>query len=136
MHSQPTIAVMIVTNQPIMRDGLRLRVQQESDMRVACETSDLPQTVRDFHLCRPDVVVIDLQLPRGADLRIMTAIRKVSPGAPLVVLANYPDEIDTSPHAGEGATVMVSKTLVSEQLILAIRQAITATQGSGGAGSM
>jgi two-component system NarL family response regulator len=118
---------MIVTDHPIMRDGLRLRVQQESDMRVVCEASDLSQTVRDFHRCRPEVVVIDLQLPRGAGLSAMNAIRKIAPRTSLVVLANYPGEFATSSHPGEGATEVVSKIDAGEQVILAIRKVVLAS---------
>ena len=129
MQSQPKIAVMIVTNHPIMRDGLRLRVQQEPDMHVVCEAGDVVQTLRDFPLCKPDIALIDLQLPRGAGLMVTNAIRAISPLTPLVVLTNYPGDVDTSPHRGQGATLAVSKTLASEQVIGAIRQAISDTGG-------
>jgi DNA-binding NarL/FixJ family response regulator len=120
---------MIVTDHPIMRDGLRLRVQQEADMCVVCNASNLSQTLRDFQTCRPDVVVIDLHLPQGAGVRAMNAITTMSPRTPLVVLADYPDEMDASPRAGVGATVIVAKMSASERVIPAIRQAISATYG-------
>jgi DNA-binding NarL/FixJ family response regulator len=123
---------MIVTDHPIMRDGLRLRVQQESDMYVVCEACDLPQTLRDFPPCRPDVVVIDLQRPSGAGLRAMNALRKLSPGMPLVVLES---DSGIARHGSsvpeEGATVMVSKIWASEQVIPAIRRAAAHARSSG-----
>jgi two-component system, NarL family, response regulator len=124
MQNQRKIAVMIVSNHPIMRDGLRLRVQQEPDMHVVCEPGDVKQTIYDLRRCRPDVALIDLQLPRGAGLLAMNAIRGISPQTPLVVLTNYPGDVDTSPRAAEGPTLVVSKTLVSEQVIDAIRAAV------------
>ena len=132
MQTQPRIAVMIVTDHPIMRDGLRLRVQQETDMYVACNARDPLQCLVDFQTCRPDVVVIDLHLPQGAGVRAMNAITTMSPGTPLVVLVDYAGEVDVSPRAGEGATVIVPKMLASEQVIPAIREAISATYGPGG----
>jgi two-component system, NarL family, response regulator len=128
MHTQPTIAVMIVTNHPIMRDGLRLRVQQEPDMRVVCEASDLAQALRDFDRFRPDVVVIDLQLPPGASLQVMHAIRQVSLATPLVVLTNYPGELDTPPRAGQAPVLVLSKTPTSKEVIIAIRTANTGSR--------
>jgi DNA-binding NarL/FixJ family response regulator len=132
MQAQSKIAVMIVCNHPIMRHGLRLQVQHEADMFVVCEACNLPQILRDFHRCRPDVVMIDLQSPRGADLRAVTSIRGLSPGTPLVVLADYPGEVEASHFTGQGATVVVSKILASEQIIRAIRKAISDTGDSGG----
>ena len=129
MQNKPRITVMIVTNHPIMRDGLRLRVQQEPDMHVVCEAGDVAETIRDLRLCKPDIALIDLQLPRGAGLMVMNAIRAISPFTPLVVLTNYPGDVDTSPRCGQGATLVVSKTLAGEQVIGAIRQATSDTGG-------
>jgi two-component system NarL family response regulator len=124
MQSKSVITVMIVTNHPIMREGLRLRVEQQPDMEVVCESDDPSQTLRDFRRCDPDVTLIDLQLPRGAGLQLMNAIRAISASTPLVMLANYPGEVDTSPRAGQGPTRVVYKNLASEQIILAIREVL------------
>ena len=98
-------------------------------MRVVCEAGDVAQTIHDFRLCKPDIALIDLQLPRGAGLLAMNAIRAISPLTPVVVLTNYPGDVDTSPRSGQGATLVVSKTLASEQVIGAIRKAISDTGG-------
>jgi two-component system, NarL family, response regulator YdfI len=133
MDAQSRIAVMIASDHPIMRDGLRLRIQQESDMYVVCDGGDIAQILHEFHICRPDVVLIDLHLPRGVGLRAMSSIRSISPETPLVVLANYPGEVHESPRAGQGATVMVSKLSANEEIIPAIRKAVAA-RGPAGTG--
>jgi DNA-binding NarL/FixJ family response regulator len=124
MQNERKIAVMILSNHPIMRDGLRLRVQREPDMYVVCESGDVKQTIHDLRLCKTDIALIDLQLPRGAGSLAMNAIRGISPQTPLVVLTNYPGDVDTSPRTGEGPTLVVSRTLVSAQVITAIRTAV------------
>jgi two-component system, NarL family, response regulator len=124
MQNNRKTAVMIVSDHPIMRDGLRLRVQQERDLHVVCEANDVKQTIYTFRRYKPDIALIDLQSPRGAGLLAMNAIRGLSPQTPLVVLTNYPGDVDTSPRAGEGPTFAVSRTLVSEQIIAAIRAAL------------
>ena len=131
MQIQPRIAVMIVTDHPIMRDGLRLRVQQEADMYVVCDTSDVSQTLRDFHLCRPDVLIIDLQSPRGAGLRATDAIRKLSPATPLVVLEDYPADAEAQRGSAHGRTILVPKMLACEQIISAIRKAFSDVRPGG-----
>ena len=129
---QPRIAVMIVTDHPIMRDGLRIRIQHETDMYVVCDASDLTQTLRDFGRCRPDVVVIDLLLPRGASLRAIKAIRKIAPGTPLVVLADDGAEVSVPSDTSEGATVVILRMLANEQVLPAIRKVIRDTRGDAG----
>jgi two-component system, NarL family, response regulator NreC len=129
MQAPARIAVMIASDHPIMRDGLRLRIQQEPDMRIVCEASDLAQILRDFQICRPHVVVIDLLLPRDAGRRAVSGIEAISPLTPLVVLNDDPFELDESPRTAEGTIVIVSKVRVSEQVIPAIRSALAAAQG-------
>jgi DNA-binding NarL/FixJ family response regulator len=130
MHPKRRIAVMIVTDQQIMRDGLRLRIQQEADMCVVCEASDLSQTIRDLRLCRPEVVVIDLHSPQGVGQQAVRALRMISPGTPLVVLADYPGEVSIPPRVGESVTLIVPKMLANEQVIPAIRKGVSDSQGS------
>ena len=122
MEGQPVITVMIVTNQPIMREGLRLRVEQEPDMQVVCEATDLAQTLNGYRRWCPDVAVIDLQSPQGAVQRVMKGIRGLSASTPLVVLAEYPEEIDAQPRTAQGSTLVVSKAYASTEVIPAIRK--------------
>jgi DNA-binding NarL/FixJ family response regulator len=124
LEAESRIAVMIASDHPIMRDGLRLRIQQESDMYVVCDGGDLEQILHEFQICRPDVVVIDLHLPRGVGVRAMESIRAVSPGTPLVVLANYPGEVHEARRPGQAAVVTVPKISANEQIIPGIRKAI------------
>jgi two-component system NarL family response regulator len=119
----PRIAVMIVADHPIMRDGLRLRIQRERDMYVVCDASNVSQALDDFRRCRPDLVVIDLQWPRNAGLSAKASIRAQSPHTPLVILAGYRGKAKESLPVGQGATVIVSKLRANEQIIPAIRQA-------------
>jgi two-component system, NarL family, response regulator YdfI len=124
METQSRIAVMIASDHPIMRDGLRLRIQQERDMYVVCDAGETAQLLREFTLCRPDVVVIDLHLPSGSGARAVSRIRALSPMTPVVVLANYPGESAGPQPPGHGPTVVVSKISANEQIISAIRNAV------------
>jgi two-component system, NarL family, nitrate/nitrite response regulator NarL len=127
METQSRIAVMIASDHPIMRDGLRLRIQQEKDMYVICDAGESTQLLREFALCRPDVVVVDLHLPSGTGLRAVSRIRALSPTTPVVVLANYPGELPDPRAPGHGPTVVVSKISANEQIISAIRNAVATT---------
>lgn len=125
MPNVPRIAVMILTDHPIMRDGLRLRIQQESDMYVVGEAGDLAQTLRDLPRCRPDILLIDLQSPRDAGLRAANAIRRLAPEMPLVLLADCPAGADTLTGLIRGPTAIVPKILTNERIISAIHQAMS-----------
>ena len=120
---QKTIAVMIASDHPIMRDGLRLCIQREADMWVVCEASNLAQMLREFIICRPHVVVIDLSQPRDAGLRATNAIRNISPAIPLVIFVSELEELDESPGK-QGATVIVPRIRANQEVIPAIRKVI------------
>jgi DNA-binding NarL/FixJ family response regulator len=117
------IRVMIVNDHPIMRVGLRLAVQRESGMQVACEVGNAAQALLEFERCRPDVVLIDLQLPQGSGLRAIEAIHALSPTSPIVVLTTFPDEVDVPPGNPPVPIMCVSKTAPSEEIMAAIREA-------------
>ena len=116
------IRVMIVNDHPIMRVGLRLAVQRESDMQVVCEVEDAAEAVPAFIRYRPDVVLIDLQLPHGSGLRAIEAIHALSPISPVVVLTTFPGE-DVPIGADQGPIMSVSKAAPSEEIMAAVREA-------------
>jgi DNA-binding NarL/FixJ family response regulator len=116
---------MIVTDQPIMRDGLRLQVQREGDMNVVFEASDIAHAVSELLICRPDVVVVDLPHPAEAGLRALRAIRNVAPSTPVVVLTDLVDAVRTHSQMGQGITVMIPKLVRGEEVTGAIRLAIS-----------
>lgn len=118
---------MLSSNHPILREGLRLRVQQEPDMSVVSEADNLSQILRDILACKPDVALIDLDLPRNTGVAVIKAIHSISPATSLIALETYPGEFNpSSPGPGEGPVLVVSKTSSCDAVILSIRQALIA----------
>jgi DNA-binding NarL/FixJ family response regulator len=113
---------MIVAEHPIMLDGLRLTLARQQDMMVVCEATDTTQVLRDFEFCRPDVTILDLQRPAGEGWRVVKVLRERFPGCALVVFTTYPGEPATSDN-GASATIEVSKTASSTEIIVATRRA-------------
>jgi len=99
-------------------------------MWVVCEASNLSQILREFSICRPHVVVIDLSQPRDAGLRAMNAIRNLSPEMPLVTFVSELEEPDEAPGT-QGATAIISRVRASQEIIPAIRKVIAQPQGAG-----
>jgi DNA-binding NarL/FixJ family response regulator len=114
---------MIVNDHPIMCVGLRLAVGREPDMELVCEAADAAEALKQFELCRPDVVLIDLQLPYGSGLRAIQAIRRIRPQTPIVVLTTFPGEADVPPGNAGGPIVYASKAARSEEIMTAVREA-------------
>jgi DNA-binding NarL/FixJ family response regulator len=121
------VKVMIVADHPIMRDGLRLRIQQEPDMEIAGVTCDANNVAVDFIRCRPDVTLIDLQTPAGAGFAAVHAIRKISGDAPILILEMFPGQPGVVHPLDDALIRHLSKTAPGEEIIAAIR---TAAAGS------
>ena len=122
-YNLQTLAVMIVTDHPIMRDGLRLLIQQEADMEVVCETADRSRIGTDFMRCKPDITLVDLQIPRGAALTAVSTIHRISRQAGIVLLTMFPDEPDAALRIEDGHILNVPRTASGGEIIAAIRNA-------------
>jgi DNA-binding NarL/FixJ family response regulator len=119
--SARTLAVMIVNDHPIMRDGLRLAVQNEPDMRVVCEVANQADAIAQFNSCKPDVILIDLQGCGSPGFLAIRAIRHRSPSTPIVILATFADEATRLRGLSLDHTVCLSKTATPGEVLEALR---------------
>ena len=118
------IHVLIADGNSIMREGLRLAVRQETDMRVVGEAEDGTSLIAGFRQLTPDVTIVDLQLPQA--LQAIATIHKLSPGATIVVLSMYPDDARVTSALALGATFQILKTATSQEILSAVRDAVIA----------
>lgn len=117
---------MIVNDHPIMRDGLRLAVQNEPDMRVVCEVASQVEAIDQFNSCKPDAVLIDLQGCSSPGFLAIRAIRHISPSTPIVILATFADEATRLGGLSLGHTICLSKTATPVEVLEALRTLATA----------
>jgi DNA-binding NarL/FixJ family response regulator len=122
MPNATQIDVMIVADQAIMRDGLRLVIEKETDLIVVCEAANQKQATELFKLRSPSVTVIDLQIPAGAGVQLMHALHDLSETAALIVLSTYSSERQRVSALAANHIVSVPKIAIAQfQLIDAIR---------------
>jgi DNA-binding NarL/FixJ family response regulator len=119
---------MIVTDHPIMRDGLRLCLGNAPDMELVCEADNEASVLADFERCHPDVILIDLQFPAGAGVRATRAILHVAPRSAVVVLTTFSHEEEMLLEIHGQNILCVPKTASSEGLVAAIHLAVTRRQ--------
>lgn len=128
MDSDNPIRVLIVDDHPMMRDGLRSTIELENDMRVIGEAVDGAQAIEMYTALRPDVTLLDLQMPNVDGLQALTAIRKSQPNASVVVFTIYPGDARVTQALTLGATSYLLKSASSEEIIGAIREAASGRQ--------
>lgn len=124
MHTtERAIRILIADDHPVMREGLRCILELEANIRVVAEASDGLDAVSQFRLHRPDVSLIDLQMPNLDGLGSIRAIRTEYPQAPLVVLTTYPGDARVATALSLGAASYLLKTSTRAQIVATVRAA-------------
>jgi DNA-binding NarL/FixJ family response regulator len=117
----PLITVLAVDDHPILRRGIVAVIEEEADMRVVGEASSAIEALELFGTCRPDVVLMDLQLPDLSGLDAIAALREKHPGARVIVLTTYEGDVLARRALKAGAVGYLLKSMIRKDLIDAIR---------------
>jgi DNA-binding NarL/FixJ family response regulator len=120
--SQPHIRVLCVDDHRLMREGIARVIGLQPDMQVIAEASHGEEAVEQFLRHRPDVTLMDLQLPRMNGLQTIRAIRHAEPDARIVVLTMYHGDEDIYRALQAGAVGYLLKDTVPEDLVRVIRE--------------
>lgn len=128
MDSNRPIRVLIVDDHPMMRDGLRSTIELEKDMCVVGEAVDGAQAIELFAALKPDVTLLDLQMPNVDGLQALTAIRKSTPDASVVVFTIYPGDARATYALTLGATSYLLKSATRQEIVDTIREASVGRQ--------
>jgi DNA-binding NarL/FixJ family response regulator len=118
----PTIRVLCVDDHRLMREGIMRVVGLQADMTVVAQASNGEEAVEQFLQHRPDVTLMDLQLPRVNGLQAIRAIRHAQPDASIVVLTMYHGDEDIYRALQAGAVGYLLKDTVPEDLIRVISE--------------
>jgi DNA-binding NarL/FixJ family response regulator len=113
--------VLVVDDHTIVRQGLRALLEGEPDMRVVGEASDGREAVRKTAALLPEVVVMDVSMPRMNGLEATTRIVKEVPGVRVIALTMHDSEEYVYSLLMAGASGYLPKESAATDLVLAIR---------------
>jgi len=120
--AQATIRVLCVDDHRLMREGIARIVGVQPDMTVVAQASDGEQAVEQFLRVRPDVTLMDLEMPTMRGVQAIHAIRRHEPNARIVVLTMYQWDEDIYRSLEAGAATYLLKDSLSDELVTVIRQ--------------
>jgi len=116
-----TISVMIADDHPITRDGLALILRSEPGISVLGQAGDGLEAVESYRASRPDVAILDLQMPRLNGLGATREIMSEFPKARILLFTTYDGDEDIYRAMHAGARGYILKDAAQEDLFKAIR---------------
>jgi DNA-binding NarL/FixJ family response regulator len=116
-----TIRVLVVDDHPLFRQGIAGLLEFEPDIVLVAEAGTGREAVELFRQHRPDVTVMDLQMPDMTGLEAITAIRAEFPDARVLVLTTYAGDVQVMRALQAGASGYLLKSTLSAELMATIR---------------
>jgi len=121
ISSSKKIRVLLVDDHVIVRMGMSFAVNNQPDMQVVAQAQDGIEAIEMYRLHQPDVVILDLRMPKRNGIETIILMRRESSGARILVVSNYDagDEITAAIQAG--ARGFLPKDTSVDTLMAAIR---------------
>jgi NarL family two-component system response regulator LiaR len=117
-----TIRILIADDHAVVREGLRSLINYQSEMEVVGEAADGAQAVELAQSLNPDVILLDLVMPKQSGLEAISEIKKQMPQAHILVLTSFAEDDKVFPAIKAGALGYLLKDTSPQQLLQAIRQ--------------
>ena len=119
--SAATISILLVDDHPFLREGVAAVLQRQDDMRLVGEAENGEQAIERFRTLKPDVVLMDLQMPGLGGLEAITAIRSEAPNARIVVLTTFDGDVQAYRAMKAGASAYLLKSSLRKELVDTVR---------------
>ena len=115
------IKILTVDDHPLLRQGIAALIADESDMILVAEAANGREAIQQFRTHRPDVTLMDLQMPEMNGIDAMLAIRGEFPEARVIVLTTYTGDVQARRALQAGARAYLLKNSLHKELLDTIR---------------
>ena len=115
------IRVLAVDDHPVLREGLAAILEAQSDITLVGTAENGVQAIEQYHALRPDIVLMDLQMPQMGGIEAIEAIHRDSPKAHIIVLTTYDGDVQAVRALKAGAAAYLLKSSLRRELLDTIR---------------
>jgi DNA-binding NarL/FixJ family response regulator len=112
---------MAVDDHPLLRDGISALIGNQTDMELVAEASTGREALDQFRKHRPDITLMDLQMPEMSGIDAISAIRGEFPEALIIMLTTHAGDVQVSRALKAGARGYLLKGLLRKELLDTIR---------------
>src|ERR1700753_1322651 len=121
MENAGRIRILTVDDHPLLREGVASMINAEQDMQIVAEADSGAEAIKHFRSYRPDVTLMDLQMPGMNGVDAIRAIRAEFDDARIIVLTTYTGDVQVLQALKAGAAGYLLKSALRTELLNAIR---------------
>lgn len=121
MGAKPKIRVILADDHPVVRDGLAAMINQQPDMQVVAEAGDGEEAIALFDAHEPDVMVLDLRMPKRDGVAVVQEVLEKHPKAGLLIMTTFDGDEDIFRSLSQGAKGYLLKDAPRAEILSAIR---------------
>ena len=123
MRGEPVIRVIVADDHHLVRQGIRALLEKADGIEVVGEAADGQKAVELVERLAPDVLVMDIAMPRLGGIQAVRRVRALGMATQVIILSMYSDETLVRQALRNGARGYLLKRSVTEELLVAIRAA-------------
>jgi DNA-binding NarL/FixJ family response regulator len=121
MSASAKIRVLTVDDHPLLREGIKAIIDQAGDMEMVAQAANGREAIQQFRKVRPDVTLMDIQMPEIDGIEALIAIRNEYPDARVIVLTTYKGDAQAMRALKAGAQAFLLKSLLQQEMLDTIR---------------
>jgi DNA-binding NarL/FixJ family response regulator len=122
ISATPAIRILVVDDHPLIREGVAALIAGKKDLKLVAAAANGAEAVEQFRKHKPDVTLMDLQMPGLHGVDAIIAIREYSPNAAIIVLTTYSGDVQIRRALKAGAQAYLLKNVLHKDLLDTVRK--------------
>ncbi|MCI0486105.1 MAG: response regulator transcription factor [Blastocatellia bacterium] len=118
------MTVFITDDSPIVRERLVDMLSELERIEIAGEAGDAQEAIDSIRQLKPDVVILDIQMPGGSGIAVLQHIKRARPAPIVIMFTNYPYPLFRKKCMDEGADFFFDKSTQFDEVIKVLRELI------------